>query len=144
VPRRISTHAEIAGETLLAGAGSYYVAVAGPTKEYPNTAKFIEDYTAKFGAEPEPYAVQAYDAAGICVQSIADAATAAGGLPTRADVVAAMEALKDYQAVVGTINFNEKGDIIPTARYFIIKVVSADPALWSSNELLAALDLPPE
>jgi branched-chain amino acid transport system substrate-binding protein len=54
-----SVHAEIAGDTLLAGAGTYYVAVAGPAKEYPRTAKFIEDYNAKFSMAPEPYANQA-------------------------------------------------------------------------------------
>jgi branched-chain amino acid transport system substrate-binding protein len=139
-----STHAEIAGESLLAGEGSYYVAVSGPAKEYPNTAQFITDYTAKFGAEPEPYAVQAYDAMGICLTAIQNAAMAAGGVPARADVAAAIRALVDYEGITGTINFNAKGDIIPTARYFIIKVVSADPAEWANNELMAALDIPPE
>jgi len=139
-----STHAEIAGETLLAGAGTYYVAVAGPAKEYPDTAQFIADYTAKFGGEPEPYAAQAFDSMGICLAGIEAAAKAAGGMPTRQQVAEAVRAVKDYKGITGTVNFSEIGDIIPTARYFIIKVVSADPAAWSSNELLATLDIAPK
>jgi len=139
-----SVNAEIAGDAHLAGQGSYYVAVSGPAKEYPGTAQFITDYTAKFGGEPEPYAVQAFDAMGLCLTAIANAASAAGGVPARADVAAAIRAIQDYEGITGTINFNGKGDIIPTARYFIIKVVSGDPALWSSNEIVTALDIAPE
>jgi branched-chain amino acid transport system substrate-binding protein len=140
-----SVNAEIAGDANLAGQGSYYVAVAGPAKEYPNTAKFIEDYKAKFSADPEPYAAQAYDAMGICLKAIENAAAAKGGeTPTRAEVAAAVRAIKDYQGITQTVNFNEIGDIVPTARYFIIKVVSADPAQWANNELLAALDIAPK
>jgi hypothetical protein len=69
---------------------------------------------------------------------------AAGGLPTRADVAAQVRATKDYEGTTSTVNFNAKGDIIPTARYFIIKVISADPAEWANNEILAALDIAPE
>jgi branched-chain amino acid transport system substrate-binding protein len=139
-----STHAEIAGEALLAGEGSYYVAVSGPAKEYPDTAQFIADYASKFSIDPEPYAVQAYDAMGLCLTAIENAAVAAGGMPTRAAVAAAIRALVDYQGITGVINFNAKGDIIPTARYFIIQVVSADPAEWANNTIVTALDIPPE
>jgi hypothetical protein len=65
-------------------------------------------------------------------------------MPTRADVAAAVRATQDYEGTTQTVDFNDKGDIIPTARYFIIKVISADPAEWANNELLAALDIAPE
>jgi branched-chain amino acid transport system substrate-binding protein len=139
-----SVMAEIAGDSLLAGDGSYYVAVSGPAKEYPDTAKFIEDYKVKFSADPEPYAVQAFDAMGLCLTAIENAAVAAGGVPARADVAAAIRALVDYEGITGTINFNAKGDIVPTARYFIIQVVSAAPDFWSTNAIKAVLDIEPE
>ena len=56
-----SDAAKIGGEALMQGAGTYFSTVAGPAAVYPDTAKFIADFTAKFGATPQPFAAQAYD-----------------------------------------------------------------------------------
>jgi hypothetical protein len=37
----------------------------GPGAVYPGTAKFIADFKAKFGSDPQPFAAQAYDSAGL-------------------------------------------------------------------------------
>ena len=138
-----SDAAKIGGDALLQGAGTYYSTVSGPASVYPGTAKFIADFKAKFGAEPQPFAAQSYDCAAIALKAIENAVAAAKGkMPARADVAAAVRALKDFQGITGTINFNAKGDLTK-AKYFIIQVTSADPAKWSSNKIDQTLDIAP-
>jgi len=69
--------ANLAGDSLTKDGGMAYTSVAGPASAYPKAAKFAEDFKAKFGATPQPFAAQAYDSAGICLKAIEDAATAA-------------------------------------------------------------------
>ena len=40
------------------------------------------------------------------------------------------------------MTFNSKGDLVK-AKYFIIQVVSADPAKWSSNKIAKVLEIEP-
>jgi branched-chain amino acid transport system substrate-binding protein len=134
---------KIGGASLLEGAGTYYSTVSGPASIYPGTAKFVKDFKAKFGSEPQPFAAQAYDCTAIALKAIENAAVAAGKkMPERAAVAAAVRALKDFQGITGTINFNAKGDLLK-AKYFIIQVISADPAKWSSNKIDKILDIAP-
>ena len=140
-----SDAAKIGGQALLDGKGTYYSTVSGPASVYPGTAKFLKDFKAKFGAEPQPFAAQSYDCAALVLKAIYNASVAAGKkMPTRAAVTAAVRALKNYQGITGTINFNSKGDLTK-AKYFIINVISADPDKWSSNKIDKTLDIaPPE
>jgi branched-chain amino acid transport system substrate-binding protein len=135
----------IGGPALLEGSGLYYTTVAGPAKLYPGTAKFQEDFKAKYNSDPKPFAAQAYDAMAICLKAIENAATANGNkMPTRQAVTDAVRALKDFPGITGTINFNSKGDLT-TAKYFVIQVVSADPNAWNDNKIDQTLDIaPPE
>ncbi len=133
----------IGGPALLEGSGTYYTTVAGPAKLYPGTAKFQEDFKSKYGSDPKPFAAQGYDSMGICLQAIENAAKANGNkAPTRAAVTEAVRALKDYAGITGTINFNSKGDLT-VAKYFVIQVVSADPAMWDNNSIDQTLDIAP-
>lgn len=133
----------IGGPTLLDGKGLYYTTVAGPAKLYPGTAKFQTDFKAKYGADPKPFAAQGYDAMAICLKAIENAAVAAGNkMPARLAVAQAVRALKDFPGITGTINFNAKGDLL-TAKYFVIQVISADPAKWSDNSIDQTLDIAP-
>ncbi len=133
----------IGGAGLLDGGGTFYTTVAGPAKLYPGTAKFQEDFKTKYGSDPKPFAAQGYDSMGICLQAIENAAQANGNkLPTRTAVTEAVRALKDYPGITGTINFNSKGDLT-TAKYFVIQVVSADPAMWNDNKIDQTLDIAP-
>jgi branched-chain amino acid transport system substrate-binding protein len=134
---------KIGGPTLLDGGGLFYTTVAGPAKLYPGTAKFQTDFKAKYGADPKPFAAQGYDSMAICLKAIEDAAKAAGNaLPTREAVSTAVRALKDFQGITGTINFNAKGDLT-TAKYFVIQVTSADPTMWNDNTIDQTLDIAP-
>lgn len=138
-----SDAAKIGGQTLLDGKGSYYSTVSGPATVYPGTAKFIADFKAKYSSDPQPFAAQGYDSAGICLKAIEAAAKAKNGeIPTRAEVAQAIRALKDYVGITGTVTFNSIGDPV-VAKYFVIKVGSADPANWSTNPVIETLDIAP-
>ena len=134
---------KIAGQALLDGGGTYYSTVSGPASVYPGTAKFIQDFKAKYKADPQPFAAQGYDSMAICLKAIENAAKAKKNeVPGRAEVAQAIRALKDFPGITGTFSFNAIGD--PTvAQYFVIKVKSADPAKWSENTVVETLNLAP-
>ena len=135
----------IGGPSLLEGGGVYYTTVAGPAKLYPGTAKYQTDFKAKYNADPKPFSAQGYDSMAICLKAIENAAKEAGNaMPTREAVTKAVRTLKDFPGITGTINFNSKGDLV-TAKYFVIHIVSADPAMWNDNVIDQTLDIaPPE
>jgi branched-chain amino acid transport system substrate-binding protein len=134
---------KIGGKVLLDGKGTYYSTVSGPAAVYPGTAKFIKDFKARFGSEPQPFAAQAYDSAALALLAIETAAKAAGGaVPTREAVAKAVRAIKTYNGITGTITFNGKGDLVK-AKYFIIQLTSADPAQWSNNKIAKVLEIEP-
>jgi len=133
-----SEFAQLAGE---AGVGTYYTSVAGPASIYPNAAQFIEDYVARFGEDPQPFAAQAYDATAIVLLGIAAAAEEAGGVPTRDAVSAAVRATENYEGLTGTVTFDDNGDP-EIGLYYVLQVGSAEPADWGTNELLSTLEIP--
>jgi branched-chain amino acid transport system substrate-binding protein len=138
-----SDTAKIGGAVLLDGGGTFYSTVSGPASVYPGTAKFITDFKAKYNSDPQPFAAQGFDSAGICLKAIEVAAKANnGGIPTRAQVTQAIRALKDYAGITGTVTFNSIGDPV-VAKYFVIKVGSPDPASWSTNPIVKTLDIAP-
>lgn len=131
--------ADLAGDALTKGGGMVYTSVAGPASAYPKAAKFAEDFAAKFGASPQPFAAQGYDSAAVCLAAIKNAADAAGGeVPTREAVRDAIRALS-LEGITGSISFDSIGDL-PTAKYFIIKVNATTGAEWGNNEIVAELD----
>ncbi len=133
--------ATLAGDALTTGGGMDYTSVAGPASAYPKAAQYAKDFEAKFGATPQPFSAQAYDAAGICLTAIKNAADAAGGaMPDRQAVAKAIRALK-YEGITGTIEFDDIGDL-PVANYFIIKVNATSADTWSSNEIVSTISLP--
>jgi branched-chain amino acid transport system substrate-binding protein len=140
-----SDASKIAGQTLLDGAGTYFSTVSGPANVYPDTAKFISDYTAKFGSEPQPFGAQSYDSMALCLKAIENAAKAnSNKMPARLAVTEAVRALKDFKGITGTLNFNKLGDLTE-ATYFVIQVSSPDPAQWSANTIDTTLKIkPPE
>jgi len=131
--------AALAGDALTKGGGMVYTSVAGPAAAYPKAAKFAADFKAKFGADPQPFAAQAYDSMNVCLKAIENAAKAANGeVPTREAVRDAIRALT-LDGITGSISFDSIGDL-PTAKYFVIKVNATSADTWSSNEIVAELE----
>lgn len=133
----------IGGAALAAEGGTAFTSVVAPAASYPGAAAFVESYTAAFGNAPETFAAQGYDAMGVCLAAIEAAATAAGRLPTRAEVATAVRALT-YEGLTGTITFDANGDL-PAAPYFVVKVNATTEEEWLSgaNETVASFSLAP-
>jgi len=132
--------AKIAGDAVV---GMYYTSVAAPPTVYEGAKKFIQDYKAKFGKDPEPFSAQAYDATAIVLKAIEAAINEAGGQkPSRKAVAQKVRATKDFQGITGVITFDERGDPVK-AKYFVIKVVSGKPEDWGNNQLVKTLELAP-
>jgi branched-chain amino acid transport system substrate-binding protein len=132
-----SSLADLAGDALTRDGGMYYTTVAGPVSLYPAAAQFATDFAAKYGAAPQPFAAQAYDAAAICMKAIENAATAADGVPTRLAVAEAIRVLQ-HAGITGALAFDSIGDL-PVANYFIVQVNANSAAEWGTNEVVGTL-----
>ncbi len=133
-----SEFANIAGEAAI---GTYYTTTGAPVTVFPEAAQFVEDYTAEFEMDPQPYAAQSYDVTGIIITAITQLIEENGTLPTRAEVAAAVRATTEYQGITGNYTFDDNGDP-EMASYYIISVDSSDPALWGSNTILSTQMIP--
>lgn len=131
---------EVAGDAVK---GMYYTSVAAPVSQFPDAAKFAEDYQAKYNEAAPPFSAQAYDAAGICIQAIANAASAANGKPTREQVLEAMKTLGAFKGITGSYEFNAKGDPVKGA-YFVLQVsteAGAPAEVWNKNAVVKRLEI---
>src|SRR5438094_3510830 len=129
---------KIAGKAVV---GMYYTSAAGPASELPRAKAFVEEFKKKFAKNPEPYAAEAYDAATVALKAV-DAAVK-GGKVSREDVATAVRKTK-HSGITGDIEFDSKGDR-KKALYFVLQVVSDDPAKWGDNKIVKQLTIsPPE
>ena len=108
-----------------AAEGIYDAVTGRPRSAMPGYAGFAERYReAGFGIVPDPddslakWAPFGYDAAGVIIAAVRQAAE--GGEVTRESVAAAMENFRHqpYQGVIGTIQFDEYGDLLDQPVYF--------------------------
>ncbi|MFQ3630537.1 MAG: branched-chain amino acid ABC transporter substrate-binding protein, partial [Roseiflexus sp.] len=70
-------------------------------------------------------------------------ATAAGGKPTREQVLEAMKGLGAYTGITGSYEFNAKGDPVK-GTYFVLQVSteSGAPAeVWNKNAVVKRLEI---
>jgi branched-chain amino acid transport system substrate-binding protein len=126
---------KIAGKAVV---GMYYTSVAGPVSVYPQAKQFAEEFKAKFGKNPEPFAAQAYDSTAIALKAIE--ATAKGGkVPSREQVSAAIRKVK-HTGITGAVEFDEKGDP-KKALYFVLQVASDNPEKWGENKEVKRLTI---
>jgi branched-chain amino acid transport system substrate-binding protein len=77
-------------------------------KLYPQSGQdFFKEYKAKYGADPEPYAIYGYEAMSIALQAIQDAGDKGND---RQAVIDAFFKIKNRQSVLGTYSIDENGD----------------------------------
>ena len=133
----------LAGASLAQGGGMYFTILTAPANFYPDAAKFINNFEVHYNTTPLLFAARAYDATGMCIKAIEVASKAKGGeIPTRAEVVSAIRALKNYEGITGTYTFNGQGDLT-LAQYYVFKVVSVDASRWDQNSIIASYDVTP-
>ena len=128
---------KIAGKAVV---GMYYTSAAGPASALPKAKAFVDDFKAKFGKNPSPYAAEAYDSATIAIRAIEEAAKG-GKLPSREDVSTAVRKAK-LSGITGDIAFDAKGDR-QKAQYFVLQVANADPGKWGDNKIIKQLTIAP-
>jgi branched-chain amino acid transport system substrate-binding protein len=129
--------AKIAGSAVV---GMNYTTVAGPVSVYPKAKEFAKAYKEKFKKDPEPFGAQAYDSAAIALKAVEAAIKANGGkMPSREAVAKEVRKVK-YAGLTGTIEFDGKGDP-KKALYFVLQVVSEDPAKWVENKEAKRLEI---
>lgn len=134
---------EIAGPLAIEGGGMYFTAITATISYYPEAVNYLECFETIYGTTPQIFAVQVYDAAGICLKAIEEASKAKDGeIPTRAEVGEAIRSLQDYQGISGTYNFDKNGDPDP-AQYFVFQVVSLDTNNWDKNTIVATYEISP-
>jgi branched-chain amino acid transport system substrate-binding protein len=126
---------KIAGKAVV---GMYYTSVAGPVSVYPQAKQFAEQFKAKFGKSPEPFAAQAYDATAIALKAI-EAAAKGGKAPSREDVATAIRKVK-HTGITGAVEFDAKGDP-KKALYFVLQVASDNPEKWGDNKEVKRLTI---
>jgi branched-chain amino acid transport system substrate-binding protein len=68
-------------------------------------AKFYENFKAKMGHDPDPYAICGYEAANVALDAINRA-----GTKDRADILKAISGTKNYEGALGTWSFDANGD----------------------------------
>jgi branched-chain amino acid transport system substrate-binding protein len=107
-----------------AGEGVRVLSAAPAVGKVPGSAEFAERYKARFGPINN-YAASSYDSARVVMSAIEGAAKAKGGLPDRADVLAALKGVK-FQGVAYTAPeaFDTKGD--NTAAVIFVNDVDGD------------------
>ncbi len=129
----------IAGKTVV---NAYYTTAGGPIAMYPKAKDFAKTYKEKFKKDPTPYAAEAYDATTIGLMAIEKAIADAGGkMPAREAVSVNIRKTK-FDGITGNIEFDSKGDR-KKAGYFILQVLSDDPAKWGGNKLVKRLEIDP-
>ena len=87
--------------------GRCYITFGGiPPRELTGKGKeFFDRYKAKFGHEPEAYAVYGYEAARVAIEALRRA-----GKKDRDAIAAACAGIKDFDGVLGTWSFDQNGD----------------------------------
>jgi branched-chain amino acid transport system substrate-binding protein len=92
------------------GEGVRVLSAAPALGKVPGSAEFAATYAAKYGPINN-YAASSYDSARVLLAAIEAAAKAKQGAPSRADVLAALKAIK-FQGIAYAkpVEWNEKGD----------------------------------
>ena len=95
-----------------AGEGVRILSAAPALGKVPGSSEFAERYKGRFGPINN-YAANSYDSARVVMSAIDAAATKKGGIPDRADVVAALKDIKFQGVAYGAPEtFDAKGDNI--------------------------------
>lgn len=103
----------------IAGDAANGLIVATPwfaQKDDPKVKSFVEKYTEAYGMEPDQFAAQAYDGLYLIAEAVKNAGSA-----DRDEIRDALAAIQDFEGVLGTMSFDEDGDIVMEPTVLIIE-----------------------
>ena len=106
-------------------AGAYYISSSPAFDSSSVLQEWVDRYQQTSGLAADGYAIYFYEAAAVALESLSNAIDAAGGKPTRAQVVEAM-ANVEITSITGTFQFDEKGDNI-NAKAYAYEIVDGYP-----------------
>lgn len=86
-----------------------------PASEREEVQQFINNFSKKYGAKPDPSAAQSYDAMKIVALAIENGGYTADGIKT------ALYNIKDFQGVTGLTSFDKNGDIVKPVQFRTVK-----------------------
>ena len=122
IPGRILGTSSIGSARALEEAGEaaegviYPATVFDPESDDPAVARFVRDFRARHGADPDLYAAHGYDA----VMVAASAMRNAGG-PTPERIAQELLAIHDFHGASGILGFDPEGDVVQYPRAFIVQ-----------------------
>ncbi|MDH7478616.1 MAG: ABC transporter substrate-binding protein [Syntrophomonadaceae bacterium] len=96
--------------------GGYFTNHYHPGDTRPEVKKWVSEYKAKYGSEPDALATLAYDATNLLLNAIR---TANSNDPEK--IRAAMQATKNFPSVSGTTTFDENGNSVKAAAILQVK-----------------------
>ncbi len=82
--------------------------------EEPEVREFVEVYRQKYGLSPDLWSAHGYDSMMVLAQSLLESG------PYASDFWKGIRAIRDYQGVTGTIQFDEKGDAQKFPRVYVV------------------------
>ena len=103
----------------IAGDASEGLIVATPwfgEKDEPKVQEFVKKYEEKYGAKPDQFAAQAYDALYIMAEGLKNA-----GEADRDALRDSLAEIKDLDGVLGKFSFDKVGDVVMEPTVLIIK-----------------------
>lgn len=83
--------------------------------DVPLIKDFVDSYRAKYGLTPDLYAAHGYDS----VMVLAAGIRQSGG-DFASELWSGLRALRDYQGVTGTLQFDERGDVQKFPRVYVV------------------------
>jgi branched-chain amino acid transport system substrate-binding protein len=105
-----------------AGDGMYATVTVGDATQSadPAVKSVVAAYRKRFGdTELSAFTFPSYDAAALLVDAITRAASAAGGMPTRKQVIAEVAKTSGFKGTTGSFSFNAAGDSLqPTVSVY--------------------------
>ncbi|GAC1697208.1 MAG: branched-chain amino acid ABC transporter substrate-binding protein [Candidatus Limnocylindrales bacterium] len=114
------------------GANMYFTNAAGEASQNPDAKATVDAFKAKFTKKEDigAYTFPSYDCALILVDAVKRAIDANGGkVPTRQQVVDAVQATKGLKGTVGTYAFDKNGD--PTSATMAFYKTTGTPLDWA-------------
>ena len=103
---------EIAGDSAEGAIFTY--PIYDPKSKEPIIQEFVQKFKAKYGKEPDAFAVQGYDAMNIVASAIEKAGY------TSDKIQKAMAKIKDFSGVGGKMTFDENGDVVKPLRLMTV------------------------
>ena len=113
---RTLTAADVQAAGAVAAEGAMTFVGWGAAVETPGNQAFVQDYSDKYGMEPNNYAARSYATLHILAEAIANAQST-----DAAAIRDALASIKDLDTILGKFSFNTDGDAVYDAKVLVVK-----------------------